>query len=165
VDADDQTTAGGGAEDAYYQAQSMPGLAANAPMRRVAELLAVRGVDAAALARLRAFVDAIDAPAQININTAPPEVLMSVIEGLDTAGAAAVVSMRAQTPFSSVSDFRTRFARPQLRVDETQLSVRSDWFVVTIEARQGDTLARARALIKRAGTASQWPIVVWQTVE
>ena len=43
--------------------------------------------------------------------------------------------------------------------------MRSDWFLVTIEAIQGDTLARARALLKRSGTATEWPIVVWQTVE
>jgi general secretion pathway protein K len=165
VDADDQVTAGGGAEDAYYQSQSVPGLAANAPVRRVAELLAVRGADAATLARLRTFVEAIDAPATINVNTAPPEVLIAAIEGLDAAGAAAIVAARSQSPFTSVSDFHNRLARPQLKPDETQFTVRSDWFEVTIEARQGDTLARARALLKRSTTTSEWPIVVWQTVE
>ena len=30
---------------------------------------------------------------------------------------------------------------------------------------EGDTLARARALLKRSGTATEWPLVVWQTVE
>jgi general secretion pathway protein K len=165
LDADDQVTAGGGAEDAYYQAQSMPGLAANAPVRRVAELLAVRGADLVNVARLRTFAEAVDAPAPVNVNTAPPEVLMAVIEGLDAAGAAAVVAARTQTPFASVANFRTRLARPQLKIDETQLTVRSDWFEVTIEARQGDTVARARALLKRSTTASEWPIVLWQTVE
>ena len=75
VDADDQVSEGGGAEDAYYLAGSVPGLAANAPVRRVAELLAVRGADPATLDRLRPFVAAVDAPATINVNTAPPEVL------------------------------------------------------------------------------------------
>lgn len=164
LDADDQVTAGG-AEDAYYQAQSMPGLAANAPVRRVAELLAVRGADLANVARLRTFAEAIDAPAPVNVNTAPPEVLIALIEGLDAAGAAAIVAARAQAPFTSVADFRARLARPQLKIDETQLAVRSDWFEVTIEARQGDTVARARALFKRSSTAGEWPIVVWQTVE
>jgi general secretion pathway protein K len=165
LDADDQVTAGGGAEDAYYQAQSMPGLAANAPVRRVAELLAVRGADLANVTRLRTFAEAIDAPTPVNVNTAPPEVLLALIEGLDAAGAAAIVAARAQAPFTSVADFRARLARPQLKIDETQLAVRSDWFEVTIEARQGDTVARARALFKRSSTAGDWPTVVWQTVE
>lgn len=165
VDADDTVTPGGGAEDAYYQAQSVPGLAANAPVRRVAELLAVRGADPATLTRLRGFIGAVDGAVQINVNTAPPEVLMAAIEGLDAEGAAALVATRAQTPFSSVADFRTRLKGGQLNVDETLLTVRSDWFLVTIEARQGDTLARARAVIRRSSIASEWPIVIWQTVE
>jgi general secretion pathway protein K len=165
VDADDQVTPEGGAEDAYYQALPIPGLAANAPVRRVAELLSVRGADPQTLARLRGFVEAVDAPASINVNTAPAEVLMAAIGGLDAGGAAALVAARAQAPFTSIADFRARLARPQLVVDETQLSVRSDWFVVTIEARQGGTLARARALLRRTSSAAEWPIVIWQTVE
>jgi len=165
VDADDQVTPGGGAEDAYYQALAVPGLAANAPVRRVAELLSVRGVDPQTLARLRGFVEAVDAPAPVNVNTAPAEVLMAAIDGLDASAAAALVAARAQAPFASVADFRARLARPQLVVDETQLAVRSDWFIVTIEARQGDTLAHARALLKRTTNATEWPVVIWQTVE
>src|SRR5262249_53333789 len=127
VDADDQVTAAGGAEDAYYLAQSMPGLAANAPVRRIAELLAVRGVDSATLDRLRPFVAAIDSPAQINVNTAPPEVLMAAIGGLDAAAAAALVAARAQSPYASVADFRARLPRGNFQIDEALFTVRSDW--------------------------------------
>ena len=165
VDADDRVTEGGGAEDAYYLAQGVPVLAANAPVRRVAELAGVRGAGAMLLSRLFLFVDALDAPTAINVNTAPPEVLVAVIGGLDATGAATLVSSRATTPFGSVADFRSRLPGAALTVDETMLSVKSDWFVVSIEAQQGDTVARARALLKRSSTASEWPTVVWQTVE
>jgi general secretion pathway protein K len=165
VDADDQTTDGGGAEDAYYLAQSTPGLAANAPIRRIAELLSVRGADPALVARLRPFVDALDAPTAINVNTAPAEVLVAAIGGLDTAQAATLVANRTQTPFGSIADFRSRLPRLDLNVEETLLTVKSDWFVVSIEARQGDTVARARALFKRSVAAAEWPTVVWQTTE
>jgi general secretion pathway protein K len=165
IDKDDQVTPDGGAEDAYYLAQTPPGLAANAPARRVAELLAVRGANALTLERLRVFVETVDAPALVNVNTAPPEVLRAMIDGLDADGAAALIAARAQSPFISLDDFRARLARPQVRIDETLLAVRSDWFVVSIEARQGDTRARARALLKRSSAASEWPAVVWQTVE
>ena len=165
VDADDQTTDGGGAEDNYYLAQtSAPGLAANAPVRRVAELLSVRGADPMLIGRLRPFVDALDAPTAINVNTAPAEVLVAAIGGLDATGAAALVASRTQTPFGSIADFRSRL-RSDLNIDETILAVRSDWFVVSIEARQGDTVARARALFRRSAAAAEWPTVVWQTIE
>ncbi len=165
IDADDQTTANGGAEDAYYLAQDPPGLAANAPVRRIAELLAVRGADPTLVARLWPFLDALDPPTRINVNTAPAEVLVAAIGGLDAAGAAALVASRATTPFANLGDFRGRLQPSTLKVDETLLSVTSDWFVVTIEARQGDTVAHARALLKRSSIQRTWPDVVWQTVE
>ena len=165
VDADNTVSEPGGAEDAWYLAQSTPGLAANAPVRRVDELLAVRGADAASLARLRPFVSAIDAPAAVNVNTAPVEVLAALVPGLDRAGALALADKRAQTPFVSVFDFRARLGRPDLVFDDTMVDVKSTWFEVSIEARQGETLARARALLKGAASGSDWPSVVWQTVE
>ena len=113
----------------------------------------------------RAFIDAVDAPTAVNVNTAPPEVLMAAVGGLDATGAAALVASRSTTPFGSVSDFRSKLPASVL-VDESILTVKSDWFVVSIEAHQGDTIARARALLKRSTTgAAQWPAVVWQTVE
>jgi hypothetical protein len=42
-------------------------------------------------------------------------------------------------------------------------TVKSRFFLVSVRARQGDTVAQARALIDRAGSAS--PRVVWQTIE
>jgi general secretion pathway protein K len=165
IDADNTSIQGGAEEDAYYLSQSPPRLVANAPLRRVAELLSVRGADLALVTRLRPFADALDAPTAINVNTAPPEVLVAAVGGLDTESAAALVANRATTPFASIADFRARLPRSNLDVDETMLSVKSDWFAVSIEARQGDTTARARALFKRSTTASEWPAVVWQTIE
>ncbi len=165
VDADDRVSEPGGAEDAWYLSQPRPGLAANAPVRRASELLAARGADPGSLARLLPFVSALDAPASVNVNTAPPEVLSAVVAGLDAAGAAALIASRAQTPFATIADFRGRLPRPDLVVDETLIDVRSDWFEVSIEARQGDTLARARALLQRAPAANTWPLVVWEVVE
>ena len=165
VDADANVTGSGGAEDAWYLSQDPPGLAANVPVRRVAELMAVRGADASLVARLRAFVCAIDAPTAVNVNTAPAEVLRALLPGTDEAAVAKLVAGRAQAPFGSVSEFKSRLPRPELVVDETLLAVKSDWFEVSIEARQNDTVARARALLKRSSAGSEWPVVVWQTVE
>jgi general secretion pathway protein K len=165
VDTDDKTSDPGGAEDAWYLAQPTPSLAANAPVRRVDELLLVRDVSPASMARARPFVAALDAPTPVNVNTAPAEVLAATVGGLDAAGAASLVALREKTPFASVADFKARLPRPDLLADDTSLTVRSDWFEVSIEARQGDTLARARALLKRSTTAGEWPAVVWQTVE
>jgi general secretion pathway protein K len=165
VDADDVTTDPGGAEDGWYLAQPIPTLAANAPLRRVDELLLVRDVGPASMARAQPFVAALDPPTAVNVNTAPAEVLAATVGGLDAAAAVLLVASRQKTPFASVADFKTRLPRPDLVIDETSLDVKSDWFEVSIEARQGDTLARARALLRRSSTVGEWPVVVWQTVE
>ena len=165
VDADDRVTDPGGAEDAWYMAQSTPSLSANAPVKRTSELLAVRGDSSTLLARLRPYVTALEPPTQVNVNTAPAEVLAAVANGLDRAGALALMARREQTPFTSIADFRSHLPRADIVVDETLIDVRSNWFEVSIEARQGDTLARARAMLRRSGIAGEWPVVVWQTVE
>ncbi|HEY2862750.1 MAG TPA: type II secretion system minor pseudopilin GspK [Casimicrobiaceae bacterium] len=165
VDADDRVSEPGGAEDAWYVSQTPPGLAANSPVRRASELLAVRGADPSLVARLLPSISALDAPTAVNVNTATPEVLSAVVGGLDPAGAAALAASRAQAPFTNIADFRGRLPRPDLVIDETLLAVKSDWFEVSIEARQGETLARARALLKRSPAANIWPVVVWQIVE
>jgi len=165
VDPDGVVTPDGGAEDAFYLSQSVPGVAANAPLRRIDELLAVRGGDPVLVSRLLPFVDATDAPTAVNVNTAPPQVLMASIGGLDATAAAALVAARASAPFASVADLRNRLRSSSLQVDESILTVKSDWFVVSIDARQGDTVAHARAMLKRSSVPGQWPGVVWQTVE
>jgi general secretion pathway protein K len=165
VDVDDDVTNPGGAEDAWYMAQSTPSLSANAPVRRLSELLAVRGDNSVLLDRLRPYVSALDSPTPVNVNTASPEVLIAVANGLDRAGALALVAARAQTPFASVADFRSRLPRADILIDEALVDVKSNWFEVSIEARQGDTLARARAMLGRSVTPGAWPVVVWQTVE
>jgi hypothetical protein len=43
------------------------------------------------------------------------------------------------------------------------LGVASSYFLVTIDARQGTTHSRARALVRRAGGSR--PTIVWQVVE
>ena len=47
--------------------------------------------------------------------------------------------------------------------DERVFGVSSNFFIVTVRARHGDTVAQARALLKR--TQGAWPTVILQTLE
>ncbi len=153
----------GGAEDAYYAAQPASGLAANAPVLRVAELALVRGAAPQALAAVAPFLSALPAGTALNVNTAPLEVLAAVVDNLGGERGAALVASRAQKPFTTIAEFRARLPDGAVLVDDGALSVRSSYFYVTVEARQGATRARARALLRRSGSA--WPAIVWQVVE
>jgi len=162
VDADGAARPGG-AEDAWYRAQPSASLAANAPIVRVAELAALRNFTPQAADALAPFVAALPPETKLNVNTAPPEVLAAAIAGLDAAGVARLVALRREQPFVNISDLRGRLPAGATLDNEAAFSTGSDYFLVTVVARQGPSLAQARALLKR-GTGS-WPQVVWQTLE
>ena len=152
-----------GAEDAYYAAQTAPGLAANQPLVRVGELADVKGVASGPLMAVYPFLTALPANTAVNVNTAPPEVLAAIVDGLTGDSVAALVSTRAQKPFTGIPEFRARLPQGATLRSDIALAVSSDYFYVTIVARQGSTIATARALLyRRAGV---WPEIVWQVVE
>ena len=152
-----------GAEDAYYSALPASGLAANAPLVRSAELVAVKGVAPQALAAIVPFIAALPAGTPVNVNTAPPEVLAAIVEQLSGEALGTLVAGRAQKPFTTIAEFRARLPQGATLRGEGALAVKSEFFYVTVEARQGTTRARARALVRR--NDADWPAVVWQVVE
>jgi len=153
-----------GAEDAWYRNAPQPGLAANMPVMRVEELAAVRGVTTSVLASLTRYVTALPENAPLNVNTAPAELLAASIDGVDAATLAALVASRAQQPFRTITDFHARLPQTATLIGgEPLYTVKSRYFLVWVRARQGDTVAQARALIDCEGAA--WPRVVWQTIE
>jgi len=160
----DSVTRPTGAEDGWYAQQSNPMLAANASVVRTAELALVRGLSATAATALAPYVTALPSATRLNVNTAPGPVLATTLDGLDAGGLSALLASRAQKPFADIaSDFRSRVPQGAVLVNESGLDVKSNYFLVTVVARQGDTRAQARALLERGKGA--WPTVVWQTLE
>jgi general secretion pathway protein K len=152
-----------GAEDAFYAARPVPGLAANARVLRVGELAGVKGVSVPALAAVAPFLSALPAGTPVNVNTAPPEVLATLADNLTGERLASLLAGRTQKPFTTVAEFRARLPAGAVLAGDGALAVRSSHFYVTVEARQGTTLARARALLRRAG--NEGTTIVWQVVE
>jgi general secretion pathway protein K len=161
VDADDVPQQGG-AEDAWYAGQADASLAANAPATRIEELALVRGMTAPALARIAPFVTSLPPDTPVNVNTAPAEVLAALLDGIDSGALAALVASRSEHPFASPDDFRGRLPSGVSVIDPALVSVSTGYFLVMVRARQGETIAQARALIRRGGTSSA---IVWQTIE
>jgi general secretion pathway protein K len=152
-----------GAIDAIAAWVSRNTTAAGGQPLRVAELADVKDVSPSSLANVAPFLTALPAGTPVNVNTAPPEVLAAVVDKLDGQDLAKLVAARAQKPFLNVSEFRAQLPQPALLAGDETLGVQSDYFYVTIEARQGASVARARALLRRRG--GDWPDVVWQVVE
>ena len=157
VDADNETQPQG-AEDAYYLALDPPYLAANRPLLDVDELALVSGFNENVRARLRPFVTALPRFTAVNPNTATPEVLAAVIDGLGLDGARNMVARRERAYFRSFEDFYKQLPRG-LNVPSENITVSSDYFVATLRVTMGGAQARGTALLAR--TTDFWPAIVW----
>ena len=153
-----------GAEDAFYVAERAPHLAPNAPLLRVAELSAAKGMTPRAIAALLPFVSALPQGTPVNVNTAPPEVLAAIVEDLTPERVEAFLADRARKPFTTVAEFRARLPSGAKLAGDAGLAVRSSYFLITIDARQGTTHSRARALVRRSGGGER-PTIMWQVIE
>jgi general secretion pathway protein K len=162
IDEDDRVRDGGAESEAYRDA-SPSRVPPNAPLLRTAEATLVRGVDAARFAALTSFVTALPTATPLNVNTAPPAVLAAAVNGLDEDALAQLVRDRVRKPFTTVAEFRARLPSGASIDDAGTLAVRSDHFIVTVKARQGETLAQGRALLRRLGDGGVR--VIWQTLE
>jgi len=159
IDADSEPQPQDGAEDAYYLSLQPPYLAANRPLIDVAELALVRGFDDKVRARLRPFVSALPVFTPVNVNTASPEVIAAVVDGLGLDGARALVEKRERAYFHDRTDLLNQLPRGVLVATE-DISFSSDYFIATTRVTIGGAQARGSALLAR-GIAG-WPAIVWR---
>lgn len=159
LDADDLPQPGQGAEDEYYLSQPTPYLSANRPLADIAELALVRGFDDAVRTRLRPYVTALPRYTPVNVNTAKPEVLAAIVEGLGLDGARALAAQRERAYFRDPADFLARLPGG-IVANQDNIGVSSDYFLATIKVNYGEAVAQGSALLGREATG--WPIVVWR---
>jgi general secretion pathway protein K len=134
--------------------------AGGGPLTDIADLALLRGFDERVRARLRPFVTALPRFTSVNSNTATPEVLASVVDGLDLDGARAVVAQRERAYFRDFSGFFNQLP-PGLIVPTEDISVSSDYFIAAMQVTVGGAQARGTALLAR-GNTGEWPAVVWR---
>jgi general secretion pathway protein K len=158
IDSDGEAQPGGGAEDPYYLALEPPYVSANRPLVDVAEIALVRGFDAEVMARLRPFVTALPGSTLVNVNTAPPQVLAAVVDGLSLDAALELAAQRDRAYFVDIADFTARL--PRGAVVAGAITVNSQYFTASARAIIGGVEARGVALLERKGPG--WPTVVWR---
>jgi general secretion pathway protein K len=162
IDADGDTRNPGGAEDTYYLSLPNPYRAANRPLTEIGELVLVKGYDPATIERLRPFVTALPLRGPVNVNFAPPEVLVAISTNLSLADARIIAQQRGSQPYNSVADFLQRLPHAGIQITEANISVSSQFFMATGRATVGNAQVTTQALLQRL---NGWPNVVWQSVQ
>jgi general secretion pathway protein K len=165
IDADDETSAPGGQENALYFAARNPQRAANRSIVHVSELIRAKGFDEATLARIAPFVTALPVRSKINVNTAPVEVLAALLPEVPAEALGRVVRQREAAPFTAVGGqggFTDSFEAVPPTVAE-RLDVTSDFFQAQIGLEIGTTRLVRTVLLKRNanGAAEGWPTIIW----
>jgi len=112
--------------------------------------LAWVGIDPEALRALEPYVVILPEKAWVNVNTAPREVLVAAIAGLDLATAERIVQARQRAPLKSIADLNA--LAPGLKPDSlSRLHVGSNFFEVRGRLRLGDVVLEQRSLVQRRG--------------
>ena len=132
------------------------------PMGDLGELYGVRGIDPQAAAKLTPFVTLLPQRTSVNINTAPPEVLAALVDGLTLAEALVLAQERKGAPLRDTAELRSRLPRRELAPNADALAVQSAYFVVQGSAKIGHAQARVEALVQREGTGL--PRILWQRI-
>jgi general secretion pathway protein K len=110
--------------------------------------MAWSGVDKATLSRLLLFVQLLPAPTPVNANTAPREVLVAAIDGLDAGTAERLVQLRQRKPFESLEAVKAQLP-PSTVLDPVRIGVFSNWFEVSGRLRLEERVLEERSLLFR----------------
>jgi general secretion pathway protein K len=118
----------------------------------VDELLAVQGLDAKALERVRPYLTVLPEPTPVNANTASAEVLAAQFADFSVIDARRVVAAREQAFFKDLADARSRLTDAGVTdAGNTPLAVATRYFGIEGNVMYGHARLRARALVKRDG--------------
>ncbi len=121
---------------------------ANQPMVDISEMLLVKNVDVKIYDSLKPYITALPTTTDINVNTMSETVFLSLGQNLD---AKIFNEEREKEEFSSVQDFIDRL---QIPINETGLSVSTEYFHAYGQVGQGDLLLDLDSLLHRDQNAN-----------
>lgn len=166
IDSDVTTNPNNGAEDLYYMNLEQPYRAANQTFKSVSSLRLVKGFEDndkfnALLPFICAFdtgISTSDPGAQnptvpvtvdINVNTAPKEVLLSLADDITESDVSAIEAARELNGFGSLDDLLKINDLNKKITDQSGLSVDSFYFLLTTNLTAGSITKRVYSIINR----------------
>lgn len=141
IDLDTQPGFPDGAEDNVYLGQAPPYLAANMPITRASEIMALPGFGPERWAKLKPYVTALPVGTTLNVCTAPGIVLDSLSEGVIEFGRSAdeLAKRRSDGCFPSLNDLRGALGDADYDKLKDSLSESSSYFGATVWVTIGTT--------------------------
>jgi len=130
-------------------------------MLRVEDLLAISGFTPAAIERLRDLVIVLPERTELNVNTAPAELLAAAVDRLSLADAAALVNVRRRTPFKDRQNFEDQtqlFQSGGLKAN-IPVGAKSNYFLALSKVKLDRATLETVSLLKRGtngATTVEW---------
>jgi len=153
LDPDSVAQPAGGAEDDFYSRLPEPYRAANRPLADMTELRLLRGVSSEVYTALEPHVIALPGKTELNVNTASSQLLQTL--GLSSTEAQTVIASREDKPFETLAAFTglpvIDSAINAGTFDDSELTVKSDFFELETVVVMGDLRFVQYSLLKRDG--------------
>jgi len=127
-------------------------------LTQLEDLLAVPGFSPEMLDKLKEYVIFLPVVSQINVNTAPAEVLSAAFETLSPADAATLVGSRNTASFRNLGDFINRLPGRSLAASAGKVSVTTNYFLVNGKVHMTRAELDIQALIERNGSITK---LIW----
>jgi general secretion pathway protein K len=119
--------------------------------QRTAQLVWL-GMSSQTVAALENFVTVLPEPTTINLNTAPAEVLMACLPGLDMVSARQLLTQRQRAHWTNLQDVRQILGPLGTLLNNNRHGVQSSFFEINGRMRIDQVMQQERALVKREGS-------------
>jgi general secretion pathway protein K len=170
LDADDEVTGFGGAENSYYQALEKPYSCRNGPIESLEELLYIKGIDRKLFygteerPGLSRFVTPYGNDGKVNLNTAEPLVLRALAEPIDKDLAEEMVAYREDedNDLTKINWYKSVPSFPgDVEIPAELLTVQSSYFEIRARAYLGTMNRTVTGVIRRDEGSTA--VVAWKT--
>lgn len=125
------------------------------------DFLDVQGFTVEALDKLRKYAIVLPDPTEVNVNTAPAEVIAAVLQA-QLATAQQIVAQRDRVPWRDTSEFQTFLNTLNAGVGSaTGVTIKSEWFLVQSWLKLDRASLNTEALINRKTASPYKTDVIW----
>jgi general secretion pathway protein K len=109
------------------------------------------GLSESSLQTLTPFITLLPQHTPVNLNTAPPEVLLASLPGMDMAQARALAQTLSTQHMSTEADFVQRVNNATIQFNGSMHSFSSEFFSVTGQLRLGPNTVQEVSVLRREG--------------